>query len=127
MDQLEDIEYFVHTLTDILECISSDEMKQMRINNYEAYCDLLTNKYAQFSDRHSTLFHNILTDHIDSMEQLIYMLGILAQVKTGKMQMDTANAIIREKLSSEYIYPQFGGKDAFEKTIKKRAAKKKLI
>jgi hypothetical protein len=78
-------------------------------------------KYNDFGERHNTLLHSILDDRIDELGNLIYMLKTLASVKSGKLTMIEANAMVREKLSSEYIYPKFGGKTQFEKAIKKRA------
>lgn len=52
------------------------------------------------------------------------MINTLCLVKTGQISMDTAYAHIREELSKEYIYPQFGGKDKFEKAIIERSKHK---
>jgi hypothetical protein len=53
------------------------------------------------------------------------MLNTLAMVKSGKISVDTASAGIREELSGQYIYPKFGGKKEFERTIIERHNRKK--
>lgn len=120
-----EMKYIIDTITDIIEYISTDEMIQLKKENPERYKINLMEKYAEFSDKQYSLFSIILAGEFDSLDKLVTMLNTLCLVKQGKINMDTAYAGIREVLSEEYIYPQFGGKEKFEKTMIERSKHKK--
>jgi len=119
-----DLQYVINELTKIFEFISTDEMLSLKESDKVTYDKTLTEKFPEFSERFYALFSVILAGEFDSMTHLVMMIKTLGMVKTGKISMDTAYAHVREELSNEYIYPQFGGKAGFEKAIKDRHNKK---
>lgn len=120
-----DLEYIVKSLTEIFEFISKDEIMKLKDENKLEYDKTLTLKFPEFSDRYFSLFSVILSGELDSMTHLVLMIKTLGMVKAGKISMDTAYAQIREELSNQYIYPQFGGKEKFEETVRNRHKKGK--
>ena len=120
-----DLQYVIKTLTEIFEYISTDEMMKLKQEDKMEYDKTLTERFPEFSERFFSLFSVILAGELDSMTHLVMMIKTLGMVKSGKISMDTAYSQIREELSNKYIYPQFGGKEKFEETIKKRHRKGK--
>ena len=120
-----DLKYVVNTLTQIFEVITTDEMINMKNTNREQYEQILHDQFTEFCDKYYSLFSVILDGEFDSMTHLVMMIKTLCLVKSGQITMDTAYAHIREELSNQYIYPQFGGKKEFEKTIMSRNKYKK--
>jgi len=115
------LKYVIDTLTDIFDFISSDEMIVMYGEDKEKYAQTLRGKYPEFSENYYSLFSVILDGELDTMSHLVMMIKTLCMVDSGSITMDTAYTNIREDLANHYIYPQFGGKKNFEKTIKERS------
>lgn len=125
VNNIPDLKYVVDTLTQIFEVISTDEMINMRNTNREQYEQTLHDRFTEFCEKYYSLFSVILDGELDSMTHLVMMIKTLCMVKSGQITMDTAYAHIREELSNQYIYPQFGGKKGFEKAIMNRNKHKK--
>lgn len=116
-----DLKYVIDTLTQIFTFISSDEMITMRHSSKDEYDRILREKFPDFYTKYYSLFNVILSGELDSMTHLVMMIKTLCLVKSGNITMDEAFANIREELSNKYIYPQFGGKKAFERKIIERS------
>ena len=125
VENIPDLKYVVDTLTQIFMVISTDKMIELKKNNVEQYEQELHDQFTDFSEKYYSLFSVILDGELDSMTHLVMMIKTLCMVKSGQITMDTAFAHIREELSNQYIYPQFGGKKGFEKTIMERSKHKK--
>lgn len=125
VNNIPDLKYVVDTLTQIFEVITTDEMIDMRKTNRDQYEQTLHDQFTEFCDKYYSLFSVILDGELDSMTHLVMMINTLCLVKSGQITMDTAYAHIREELSNQYIYPQFGGKKGFEKAIMSRNKHKK--
>lgn len=125
VDQIPDIKYIVDTVAQILEYMSDDEMIKLKDENVTLYEQKIHEKFTDFSDKYFSLFSFLLDGKLESLFNLITMLNALAMVKTGKISMETATVGVREDLSNQYIYPKFGGKKEFERTIIERHNKKK--
>lgn len=125
VNQLPDLKQLVETLTAIFECIGTDDMIRLRETDKDKYDETLLKKFPDFCERYWSLFNIILDGEMESMGNLVMMINTICMVKTGQISMDTAYAHIREKLSEKYIYPTFGGKDKFEKTMIENHRKKK--
>jgi hypothetical protein len=119
-----DIKYIIDSITNIIEFISTDEMFKLKEENKTEYEQIIYEKFKDFSGRYFSLFNIILDGELNSLSHLVMMLNTLCMVKTKKISMDEAYAHIREELANQYIYPQFGGKKNFEKTLKERSKKK---
>lgn len=115
----------IDTVTQIFEMMSTDEMIELKRTNVVQYEQVIHDKFPVFCDKHFSLVSSLLDGDIASLGNLVLMIKTICMVKTGQISMDTANSHIREELSSQYIYPKFGGKKEFEKTIIERSKKNK--
>lgn len=123
--QMPDIKDIVDTVIKILEFMSSDEMIELKNTNTMQYEQQVHDKFPEFADKYFSLFSLLLDEKLESISNLFTMLNTLALVKMGKITMETASNGIKEDLSNKYIYPKFGGKKEFEKTIIDRYNKKR--
>lgn len=119
-----DLDYLVTNLVKILEFMNEECNVILKRENKEMFKKVMEEKFPEFVDKYYSVFQQLLTDDMDSFEKLLMMIEQLNRVKIGEIDLDEAFEYVREKLSGEYIYPQFGGKEAFEKTIKERAGNK---
>jgi len=120
-----DLKYVIDTLSQIFEFMTTNDMITLKELNIESYKQNIRTKFADFEERYFSLFNVILDGELDSMTHLVMMIKSLCLVRTGQISMDTAFANIREELSNHYIYPQFGGKKAFENAVIARGNAKK--
>lgn len=118
-----DLKYVINTLEEIFAYMDTPEVMAAKKRNNDDYTLMMCNKFDDFRDRYYSLFSIILKGDFEEMDNLVTMIKTLALVETGDISIDTAHAHISEKLSEKYIYPQFGGKKNFEKTIKQRHKK----
>lgn len=60
----------------------------------------------------------------ENITKLLNMFGQLDKIKRGEKDMDETFEHFREGLSEEYIYPQYGGKEEFEKKMLRKNKRK---
>lgn len=53
----------------------------------------------------------------ENLIEILNMIEVLKQVKAGRVDLDTAAKSYDERISEKYLYPQFGGKEAFMKKM----------
>lgn len=120
-----EMQQLVETLTEIFEFMATDEMIALKVADMVQYEQILHDKFPEFCERYFSLFSTVLDGDFDSLDNLVVMVKYLCMVKAGEITMDTANTQIRDELASKYIYPKFGGKQEFEKTIIERSKNNK--
>lgn len=125
VEQYPDLKYVIDTVIQIIEFMSTDEMVKLKETSTDEYEAKIINKFEDFGEKQPALFNIILDGEIESLGNLIEMIRMICLMKTGQISMGTANEYVREMCAEQYIYPQFGGKNEFEKTIKERAKDKK--
>jgi hypothetical protein len=125
VDGFPELKYVIDTLTEILDFMMTDDMMKLKEESKESFEQVMADKFKDFSERYFSLFCVILDGEMNSLSNLVMMINTLCMVKTKKISMDEGYAHIREELAGTYIYPQFGGKEQFEKTIKERSKKNK--
>lgn len=119
-----DLKYIVDTVTQILELMSTDEMINLKQTDVVQYEQIIHDKFVDFCDKYYSLFSLLLDGKVESLSNLITMINTLCMVKTGQISMDAAYTNIREDLSNKYIYPKYGGKREFERSIIERSKRK---
>jgi hypothetical protein len=61
-----------------------------------------------------------------NLEKIMDMISMLNKVKNGDDSLENAENDFFEKRASEYLYPQFGGRDNFYKVAEENKKKKEL-
>ena len=61
-----------------------------------------------------------------NLEKIMDMISMLEKVKNGTNSLENAENIFFEKRASEYLYPQFGGRENFYKIAEENKKKKEL-
>jgi hypothetical protein len=118
--EIQDLNKLTSTLCDILEYMNLDEMVALHNEDQNKYEEHIDKHFEEFSLNYPSLLTLLLENKEENLHKLLYMIGMLQKVKDNNISMDTAVDTLRESLASEYIYPQFGGKQQFEETIKNR-------
>lgn len=124
--QVPDLKHLTENLVKILAEINSEEMIQLFDTDKELFKEKMEQKFPEFSNRYYSLFQQLLEKDMDNIGKLIMMLTNLHKVEHGELTMDDAFNNVRESLSEDYIYPKFGGKENFEKTMRERGKKKQI-
>ena len=127
-DSIPDLEKLTDDIIDFLKYMDKPEIKILRTTNYGAFQHKVDEKYPDIPFS----IIKMLTDEDESAEQkseniirLLNMFRQLNDIKQGKKDITEGFESFREEISEEYIYPQFGGKEEFEKAVAKEMATKK--
>lgn len=121
-----DIEKLLATVIEFLRYINTDEMHKLESTDQLAFERHLDSKFENLSLRYYTIFKLLLDkEHReDNVCKLIEIFSVLKGVKSGSIDIQKANEDFQEELNNEYIYPKFGGKEQFEKKMRKGIKKK---
>jgi hypothetical protein len=117
------LETLTMRVVEFLEYINKDEMVKMETDDPSAFKMHIMDKFIDYFDTNSKVFSMLLNkeDREANVIKLINFFELLNDIKNGKKDMNTEWDRFKEEHNEQYIYPKFGGKDAFEKTIAKRA------
>jgi hypothetical protein len=102
-----------------LEIMDTSEMIELQKDNYPNFMNHIINKIPDIQ----TSMIKILSDRenrVYNLEKVIEMIETLRRVKNGQLEMQKAFSDFVEQQNEKYIYPQFGGKDEFEKKYVKK-------
>lgn len=123
---IRDMEKLTEQLAVFLEYICSEDIQKMEIDDNVEFVKHLQNKFEDFFINYTAIF-KLLTDERnrpqreENVSRLLNLIQLMVDIKKGNRDMDKEFDIYREDLNEEYIYPQFGGKENFEKEIARRA------
>jgi hypothetical protein len=105
-----------------VEYIELADIKKMAQENRMLYKNHLENKFEDFTMDYYSIYR-MLVDNDDERSQninrLFKMIDRLKDVESGQSNVDREFLKIREELAQDYLYPQFGGKDAFQNALSK--------
>lgn len=123
-EDIADITQLVEELTEILEYVAQPAMIELRKNNFKAYEEHIEAKYAKFVEKHYGIFDMIIKQENTDIDKFIEMCIMMDKIKNGQSTMKEEYDKFSGKLNEEYIYPQFGGKENFEKVTAKKQQRK---
>ena len=124
-DAIPDIDNILVHIDELLTFIEIPEMKKLEISNKKEFERLV---YGRYNNVLPMGIINLLVedDRYEQLETLLNMCDTLKQVKSGKKDLHEEHAKFSEKLSEQYVYPKFGGKEKFEQELKKKSEDKKI-
>jgi hypothetical protein len=88
----------------------------------------LENKFEEFTLDFYSIYKMLVDDETNrnrNLEKLFNMIDKLKDVEAGKTNVEREFFKVREELAQEFLYPQFGGKEKFQKALEKDAKNKK--
>jgi len=107
-----DINDLSQQLIDILKYVNRDDIIQIKYENSTLFKEHVADQFPRFSDRYYSLLMTILDDRITDIKPFIRILEILQNTENSKI--DDSFEQYKEELATQYIYPQFGGKENYE-------------
>jgi len=125
---LPDIMNLTKQIIDFIEYIEKPEIKEMAKENTMIYKQHLETKFEEFTLEYYSIYRMLVDNEINrshNIEKLFKMIDRLHKVESGKSNVEKEFVKVREELAGEFLYPQFGGKDKFEKTMNKNLKKKR--
>jgi hypothetical protein len=109
-------------IIEFVEYIELPDIKKMAQENRMLYKTHLENKFEEFTLEYYSIYKMIVDndgERAQNIDRLFKMIDRLKDVESGKSNVDREFMKIREELAQDYLYPQFGGKTAFEKALSK--------
>lgn len=124
-NKIVDLEQVTNTVVKILEYISTPQMTELEKTDKEAFDSKVENEFEEFSLNQISIFKMLMDtkNRSQNIVKLMDMITTLKQVQAGNKNMKDEFENLKETLASEYIYPQFGSKDAFVAHMKKHQKK----
>jgi len=121
-DSIPDLEKLTDDIIDFLKFKDKPENEVLRKNNFGAFLQKVDEKYPNIPFS----IIKMLTDEDETDEQKSEnIVKLLNDIKLGNKNIKEGFEEFREELSEEYIYPQFGGKEQFERAVAKEMSGKK--
>lgn len=90
-------EYILDQTIEILECMATDEMKQLKKSNKKTYVEVMENKFKDFADKYYSLFRVIING--DDITPLFTMLDGLDSISSGEKSLEVVEKNIGKELS----------------------------
>jgi len=114
-----DLEELLKNIIEMVKYTSTEEMIEMEKTNPIMYEQHLDEKFECISSRYYGMFKLLLVreEREENLCKLIDMFTKLRDIKQGKIDIQNADKQYQESLNEEYVYPQFGGKDGYEKKL----------
>jgi hypothetical protein len=120
VDAIPNIEKLTEDILEFLDFKDLPENVELAQTKYGVALDKMYSKFPNINYK----IINVLMDTEASAEDkekdlmdLLSMLERLDKIKQGKLNIKSEFESFREEMHEEYVYPQFGGKAAYERTI----------
>lgn len=125
-DKLPDFE-ILQLIKEMVNYCDTPEMIKMEKEDFEGYKTHLENKFVKLCNEEYGIFYALLkvNERANKLTEILDMFELLGEVKLGKKTLKEIDEEYKERLLNRHIYEPNGGKEAFEKKILKKAAKKK--
>lgn len=120
-----DLDKLLKEVLEMLYYINTDEMQKLEETDNYSFERHLDSKFESLSLEYNSIFRLLLDkeNREKNILKLIEVFSKLQEVKAGLIDISKADIDFKEELNEEYIYPKFGGKEQFEKTISEKNKK----
>lgn len=120
VDAIPDLEKLTEDILDFLKFTEEEDTKRLIKENYGAFQHKIDEKYPDIPYSIVKLLMDDTETPEEKSKNLVKLLELLSQlsdIKKGNKDMNETFESFREGLSEEYVYPQYGGKEEFERKI----------
>ena len=110
-------------IMEMLAFMDSPEMMKKKRENEKEYELVVFHKYRDLMP--TKIIDLLMEDKINNLKKIISMFETLNDIKVGKREMTKEYNKFTENVNSEYVYPQFGGKQQFNQKMMEYAKQQK--
>ena len=124
---LPDLAKLTQQIIEFIEYIEMPAIKEMEKENKIIFKQHIENKFEDFTLDYYSTYKMLMDDpqnRAKNLEKLFNFINVAKNIEKGQTTVEQEFTKIREKLAEEYLYPQFGGKMAFQKAFEKDQKKK---
>ena len=128
--QIPDLTLLTTKIIEFIQFIDDPTTGKLLETNKNAYNLILEERFSVIP----IAMIRLLSDNNNrakNLEKIMDMISMLQKVKNGQDSLENAENDFFEKRASEYLYPQFGGRDNFykisEENKKKKEQEKKVL
>ncbi len=114
-----DVDVMVKTLDKLIDYIESPRMKKLEETDKKKFESLVYGKYNSVLPM-KMIGLLIEDERYENLAKLLDMLETLSQIKKGKKDIAEESKKFSEACNEKYMYPQFGGKENFEKMMSEK-------
>jgi hypothetical protein len=117
-EEIADPDTLIKNVLKAIEIMDTKEMVKLQEESYPRFMNKIIDEIPDIQ----TSMIKILSDRqnrVPNLERVLQIIETLRKVKMGNLNMESAFANFVEEQNEKYIYPQFGGKEEFERKYKK--------
>ena len=100
---LPDVDVLMDQITQILECMVTDEMKQLKKTDVAVYEEQLELKFQSFADKYYAVFKKIISG--EDITPLFKMLASIESVQKGQALIEEVETKLGTELAEKYVFP----------------------
>jgi hypothetical protein len=123
--QIPDLTLLTTKILEFIEFYDEPLTQELLINNKTGYNLIVDERFSIIPVAMIRLLSDT-QNRASNLEKIMDMISMLEKVKNGTNSLENAENIFFEKRASEYLYPQFGGRENFYKIAEENKKKKEL-
>jgi len=104
------------SIINMVQYIQTPEMVNMKKNDNKQY-ELTV--YHKYKDHMSPKIIDLLLEDLGNLKDLIEMFEQLTRAQLGQTSIESEYEKFTDKVNNKWLYPSFGGKEGYDKTIAK--------
>lgn len=125
IDAIPDLDELTVNIIEILNYLEKPEVKKICQTNDSLIRMTLINKYA---DKMPLKFIDLFMDkdevhRQESIERTLKWIEVMAKIKAGEADLEKESQKLVDEVNQRYVYSKYGGKENFEKALRKELAK----
>lgn len=101
-DELPDVKKIISKVEEIMVYMCNDDVLDLKLENNDAYKEMMESKFKDFNDLYPSLFSLIIDGKDISM--MLEMMTRIEKVKNNELSMNDAQEQLKDKLSEQYVY-----------------------
>jgi hypothetical protein len=123
--QIPDLTLLTTKILEFIEFYDEPVTQELLINNKTGYNLIVDERFSIIPVAMLRLLSDT-QNRASNLEKIMDMISMLEKVKNGTNSLENAENTFFEKRASEYLYPQFGGRENFYKIAEENKKKKEL-
>ena len=121
--QIPDLTLLTSKILEFIEFYDNPKTQNLIKTNKSKYNAMINERFEMIP----IAMTRLLSDNekrVQNLEKIMDMISMLEKVKNGNNTLENAETNFFEKRASEYLYPQFGGRDNFYKVAEENKQKR---
>ena len=125
---LPDLSQLTGQIIEFVEYLEMPAIKEMEKENKTVFRQHIENKFEDFTLNYYSTYKMLMDEphnRAKNLEKLFNFISMAKNIERGNSTIDREFVKVRENLAEEFLYPQFGGKMAFQKAFEADQKKNK--